>query len=293
MTVSPMARLAAVLRLRPVPRPRALGERFQLPPQRLCSCRLCCLRARVGRAHAVCVVYAHAVCAACAHVACAHAVCAHAACARVACEQALAAGMVQSAQLQAAIGRVMLTRFRLGEFDEGPGRGWEHVDESLLDSPAHRALAREAAVRAGTSSICWATVCVSRVFLCKDGTLIRERICPVGSLGRSGPQLLRRWSQRCVCAAGRAPQGVDRGGDRAVCELLRHDRRRLGQDQLLPPLVRWHSVLHHLHPRRDARGRGFARRRAALRCALPRRSLSLVTFINGGRSTSVQSSGRQ
>lgn len=39
----------------------------------------------------------------------------------------------------------MLTRFRLGEFDEGPNRPWATVDESLLDSPAHRALAREAA----------------------------------------------------------------------------------------------------------------------------------------------------
>jgi hypothetical protein len=34
---------------------------------------------------------------------------------------------------------------RLGEFDEGADRPWASVDETLLDSPAHRALAREAA----------------------------------------------------------------------------------------------------------------------------------------------------
>ena len=38
----------------------------------------------------------------------------------------------------------MLTRFRLGEFDEPPSRA-AAVDESLIDSPQHRALAREAA----------------------------------------------------------------------------------------------------------------------------------------------------
>jgi beta-glucosidase len=39
----------------------------------------------------------------------------------------------------------MLTRFRLGEFDEGPRRPHARVDEGLLDSAEHRALAREAA----------------------------------------------------------------------------------------------------------------------------------------------------
>ena len=59
--------------------------------------------------------------------------------------RALSSGLVSTAQLNKAIARVMLTRFRLGEFDEGPGRPWADVDESLLDSDAHRALAREAA----------------------------------------------------------------------------------------------------------------------------------------------------
>jgi beta-glucosidase-like glycosyl hydrolase len=41
--------------------------------------------------------------------------------------------------------KVMLTRFKLGEFDETEGRPYQHVDESLLDSAQHRAMAREAA----------------------------------------------------------------------------------------------------------------------------------------------------
>ena len=58
---------------------------------------------------------------------------------------ALQQGIVTLEQLQSAIARVMLTRFKLGEFDEAPGRPYAHVDETLLDSPAHRAMAREAA----------------------------------------------------------------------------------------------------------------------------------------------------
>jgi beta-glucosidase-like glycosyl hydrolase len=53
---------------------------------------------------------------------------------------------VKPEQLRLAVARIMLTRFRLGEFDqpEGGGLPWE-VDESLIDSAMHRGLAREAA----------------------------------------------------------------------------------------------------------------------------------------------------
>ena len=59
---------------------------------------------------------------------------------------ALRAGLVEPEQLRLAVARIMLTRFRLGEFDEleGGGLPWE-VDEALIDSAMHRALAREAA----------------------------------------------------------------------------------------------------------------------------------------------------
>jgi len=60
---------------------------------------------------------------------------------------ALSTGVLTEDQLNAAVSRAMLTRFRLGEFDtsnpSNPLRGpW---DASLLDGPQHRALAREAA----------------------------------------------------------------------------------------------------------------------------------------------------
>lgn len=59
---------------------------------------------------------------------------------------ALRAGLVKPEQLRLAVARIMLTRFRLGEFDEleGGRLPWE-VDEGLIDSTTHRALAREAA----------------------------------------------------------------------------------------------------------------------------------------------------
>ena len=55
---------------------------------------------------------------------------------------ALDQSLVRPEQLEAAVARIMLTRFKLGEFDEPPA---PPVDESLLDSAEHRALAREAA----------------------------------------------------------------------------------------------------------------------------------------------------
>jgi beta-glucosidase len=60
-------------------------------------------------------------------------------------KNALRTGLVKAPQLTAAVARIMLTRFRLGEFDEDPDRPYASVDESVLDSPEHRALAREAA----------------------------------------------------------------------------------------------------------------------------------------------------
>jgi beta-glucosidase len=70
--------------------------------------------------------------------------------------------LVSTTQLETAVSRIMLTRFRLGEFDEGPNRPWANVDESLLDSPAHRALAREAASASAVLAVnkCSSTHCV-------------------------------------------------------------------------------------------------------------------------------------
>ena len=54
---------------------------------------------------------------------------------------------LKEAQLDAAAERVLLTRFRAGEFDEHhPFRALD-VAEGVVNSPAHRALAREAAAK--------------------------------------------------------------------------------------------------------------------------------------------------
>lgn len=63
--------------------------------------------------------------------------------------QALADGLITPATFEARIKRTLLTLFRVGMFDTSsagnPFRG--PYDEALLDGPAHRALAREAAAR--------------------------------------------------------------------------------------------------------------------------------------------------
>jgi beta-glucosidase len=60
---------------------------------------------------------------------------------------ALQTGAVSEAQLNAAVARLLETRFRLGEFDTSNAANpfAAPPDPSLLDGPAHRALAREAA----------------------------------------------------------------------------------------------------------------------------------------------------
>lgn len=58
-------------------------------------------------------------------------------------QAALAAGQLHESQLDADVARMLLTRFRLGEFD--PQHPFANVDEALIDCPAHRALAREVA----------------------------------------------------------------------------------------------------------------------------------------------------
>lgn len=55
--------------------------------------------------------------------------------------EALRRGLLTDADLERAVRRVLSVRLRLGEFDPGP------APEGSLDTPAHRALAREAATR--------------------------------------------------------------------------------------------------------------------------------------------------
>ncbi|MFF3616465.1 glycoside hydrolase family 3 C-terminal domain-containing protein [Streptomyces sp. NPDC002580] len=71
---------------------------------------------------------------------------------------ALARGLLSEADIDAAVGRQLSVRFRLGEFDPLPGTGTGEFDggefdagrfdAGEFDTPAHRALAREAAEQA-------------------------------------------------------------------------------------------------------------------------------------------------
>jgi len=61
---------------------------------------------------------------------------------------ALEQGLLAERDVDVAVRRILAIRFRLGEFDP-PGRDpWASITEAVIDCPAHRALAREAAGRA-------------------------------------------------------------------------------------------------------------------------------------------------
>ncbi|MFI1437602.1 glycoside hydrolase family 3 protein [Streptomyces fructofermentans] len=62
-------------------------------------------------------------------------------------ETALEKGLLEESDVDAAAGHILGVRVRLGEFDPGGGR-YGSVDASVVNSPAHRALAREAAADA-------------------------------------------------------------------------------------------------------------------------------------------------
>jgi beta-glucosidase len=62
-------------------------------------------------------------------------------------KQALAQGLLTEADIDAAAGHAVSIRFRLGEFDPDGGP-YADIDPSVIDSPAHRRLARETAGKA-------------------------------------------------------------------------------------------------------------------------------------------------
>ncbi|MCH5671795.1 glycoside hydrolase family 3 protein [Streptomyces gilvus] len=62
-------------------------------------------------------------------------------------KSALSSGLLKESDVDKAAGDVLSVRVRLGEFDPGGGR-YGSIDASVIDSPAHRALARKAATEA-------------------------------------------------------------------------------------------------------------------------------------------------
>jgi beta-glucosidase len=61
--------------------------------------------------------------------------------------EALARGLVTESDVDAAVRRVLTIRFRLGEFDPTEDNPYATITEEVINSPAHQALAREAARR--------------------------------------------------------------------------------------------------------------------------------------------------
>lgn len=66
---------------------------------------------------------------------------------RTAINTALTAGLLTVADVDAAVGHILDVRFRLGEFDPAGGR-YGAITPDVIDSPAHRALARRTAADA-------------------------------------------------------------------------------------------------------------------------------------------------
>ncbi|MFI6360252.1 glycoside hydrolase family 3 C-terminal domain-containing protein [Streptomyces sp. NPDC050743] len=62
-------------------------------------------------------------------------------------KSALSKGLLKESDVDEAVGHVLSVRVRLGEFDPGGGK-YGSIDASVIDSPAHRKLAREAATKA-------------------------------------------------------------------------------------------------------------------------------------------------
>ncbi|MGI5455288.1 glycoside hydrolase family 3 C-terminal domain-containing protein [Streptomyces sp. CA-249302] len=62
-------------------------------------------------------------------------------------KSALSTGLLTESDIDKAAGDVLNVRVRLGEFDPGGGK-YGSIDASVIDSPAHRALARESATEA-------------------------------------------------------------------------------------------------------------------------------------------------
>ncbi|MGW2896671.1 glycoside hydrolase family 3 C-terminal domain-containing protein [Streptomyces sp. NPDC001212] len=62
-------------------------------------------------------------------------------------KSALSSGLLKSSDIDTAVRHILGIRVRLGEFDPGGGR-YGSIDASVIDSPAHRKLARTAATEA-------------------------------------------------------------------------------------------------------------------------------------------------
>ncbi|MEU6549628.1 glycoside hydrolase family 3 C-terminal domain-containing protein [Streptomyces sp. NPDC046915] len=92
---------------------------------------------------------------------------------------ALSTGLLKESDVDTAAGHILSIRVRLGEFDPGGGK-YGSIDASVIDSPAHRKLAREAAAEAA-------------VLLKNDGTLPLRKSGSTAVVGPLSDTLYADW----------------------------------------------------------------------------------------------------
>ncbi|MEV0645726.1 glycoside hydrolase family 3 C-terminal domain-containing protein [Phytomonospora sp. NPDC050363] len=112
--------------------------------------------------------------------------------------EAVHKGLIGDAEVDAAVRRLLLLRFRLGEFDPPELNPYTAIPAEVIDSPEHRALAREAA----TDSI----VLLKRE--CGLLPLAPQRASRVAVLGPLGDRQLTDWYSGTLPYAVTAREGL-------------------------------------------------------------------------------------
>ncbi|MET8946829.1 glycoside hydrolase family 3 C-terminal domain-containing protein [Streptomyces sp. NPDC004542] len=110
-------------------------------------------------------------------------------------ESALSAGLLKESDVDTAARHVLSIRVRLGEFDPGGGR-YGSIDASVIDSPAHRKLARESATEAA-------------VLLKNDGTLPLRKSGSTAVVGPLADTLWTDWYSGTLPYAVTPKDGIE------------------------------------------------------------------------------------
>ncbi|MGW2571725.1 glycoside hydrolase family 3 C-terminal domain-containing protein [Streptomyces sp. NPDC001537] len=110
-------------------------------------------------------------------------------------KSALSTGLLKESDVDKAAGDVLSVRVRLGEFDPGGGK-YGSIDASVIDSPAHRALARKAATE-------------SAVLLKNDGALPLKKTGSAAVVGPLADTLYTDWYSGTLPYAVTPKDGIE------------------------------------------------------------------------------------
>ncbi|MGR6970732.1 glycoside hydrolase family 3 C-terminal domain-containing protein [Streptomyces cynarae] len=114
---------------------------------------------------------------------------------KAAIKSALSSGLLKESDVDTAARHVLSIRVRLGEFDPGGGR-YGSIDASVIDSPAHRALARKAATEAA-------------VLLKNDGALPLKKSGSAAVVGPLADTLYTDWYSGSLPYAVTPKDGIE------------------------------------------------------------------------------------